>query len=190
MCNKEVHTFHKVISSKVIIITSLEFELAFYDVAVQYVNNYSTGTSLVQFWLHTLDVAGLVAWHISARLSDSCQTRVNTSPLTLATAVEIHCLRSSKLTGMKWQMPLFWRIHVRKHCKLLNGEMKVVNSWVTCCWLFSYQLDAGDELHKATAISTVPAHLLLILSIEYTDCVPYGGVRLPPKRNVMSMKPS
>ena len=42
--DKRVHTFNKGISPKVKIITRLEFELAYYDVAVRHVNHYTTGT--------------------------------------------------------------------------------------------------------------------------------------------------
>ena len=40
-----VYTFPKGISSKMNISAQLEFELAFYDVTVQYVSHYTTGTS-------------------------------------------------------------------------------------------------------------------------------------------------
>ena len=41
--DKGVHTFLKIISSKVNIITHLEFKLNIYDVTVQYINHYTTG---------------------------------------------------------------------------------------------------------------------------------------------------
>ena len=42
--DKEVHTFPKSISSKVNVIASLEFEHAYYDVAVLHVSHDATGT--------------------------------------------------------------------------------------------------------------------------------------------------
>ena len=43
--DKEVHNFTEEISPKGNVIAQREFELAYYDVADQYVNHYATGTS-------------------------------------------------------------------------------------------------------------------------------------------------
>ena len=44
MMVKVVHTFFKSISPKVNITARLEFELTYYDVTIQHVSNYATGT--------------------------------------------------------------------------------------------------------------------------------------------------
>ena len=44
--DKGIHNFPKSISPKGDIITQMEFELAYYDVAVQYVSHYITATPL------------------------------------------------------------------------------------------------------------------------------------------------
>ena len=45
--DKGVHTFPSIISPKVIVILKHEFDLAYYDVTVQYVCHYSTETHLL-----------------------------------------------------------------------------------------------------------------------------------------------
>ena len=42
--NKRVHAFLKDISPKVNVIAQLDFELAYFDVAVKYINHYATRT--------------------------------------------------------------------------------------------------------------------------------------------------
>ena len=42
--DKGVHTFPKSINLKVNIIAGLEFKLAYYDIAVQYINHYKLAT--------------------------------------------------------------------------------------------------------------------------------------------------
>ena len=42
--DKEDHIFSKDISPKVNVIEEVEFEIAYYDVLVKYVNHYTTGT--------------------------------------------------------------------------------------------------------------------------------------------------
>ena len=42
--NKGIHTFPDGISLKVSIITPLEFELPYYDITVQLISHYATGT--------------------------------------------------------------------------------------------------------------------------------------------------
>ena len=48
--NKGTKTFPKAISPKVHLLARLEFELAYYSVAVQHVSNYATGDSLYLNW--------------------------------------------------------------------------------------------------------------------------------------------
>ena len=47
--DKVIHTFLKSIGPKVNLIDRLEFELAYYDVAVEYISHYATGTLTLIF---------------------------------------------------------------------------------------------------------------------------------------------
>ena len=47
-----IHSFLKGLSSKVNVIVRLEFELDYYNVAVQYVSHYATVLSLLKLWLN------------------------------------------------------------------------------------------------------------------------------------------
>ena len=60
------HAFPKVICSKVNVIALLEFELAYYDSAVQRFNHYTTGTSPVHLCMHIcVSICAYEHMHIS-----------------------------------------------------------------------------------------------------------------------------
>ena len=50
--DKRVHAFPMNISQKVIALVCLEFETAYYDVTVQYINLYATGTPHVTTYVN------------------------------------------------------------------------------------------------------------------------------------------